>query len=157
MFCGGTTMGMVDIEVEKGTSFPKGSMLAINKNTKQVEMAADKEGLLVVGACASKTAKRPNGKWAVRIDQMGIYRFQNSTVNPIPRDSHQNCVCYVEKENTVSLKPGANAVDAGNVVSVDDNGVFVDISRFRPIELGFEKMSGVMDNLMYLLGITKLC
>jgi hypothetical protein len=97
----------------------KGIMIAITTNTKLAYKAADSANYVVVGV-NSETAAASGSIVA----KSGVYGFTNSATYPVTQ-AHIGSDCYVENEYTVSSSGGSNSIEAGKVVDVDSNYVWV--------------------------------
>ncbi|MCF6174824.1 MAG: hypothetical protein L3J71_03550 [Victivallaceae bacterium] len=98
-----------------------GSMVAIDKTTGEAEPAADAANLVVKGR-ANEYIDNTDDGLRVQIE-VGIFCWENSAGNAV---TDTDLICYVEDDQTVSSDPGDNAVIAGVVVDIDDDGVWVD-------------------------------
>jgi len=103
-----------------------GGMMAIDY-TDEVQMAANTQGLKVIGRCPDTVDNTDDGE-VVEVAGSpvvrGIFRYANSSTYAIPR-SAIGCICYVEDDNTVAGYASA-LVPAGIVHDVDSDGVWVD-------------------------------
>ena len=99
-----------------------GGMLAMNISTLEVQMASDSAGLVVLGRCPKYVDNTADSE--VSNVDFGVFQYANSTTYPLTK-AYIGKVCYVEDDNTVGHGPGTNAVKAGIVYDVDDEGVWV--------------------------------
>lgn len=91
--------------------------------------AADTAGLVVIGR-AQTGADNTDGLAAAKSVRVrrGVFRYQNSATNPVTK-AHRNTRGYIEDDTIISTDPGTNAVVAGEIVDVDDAGVWVDTRK----------------------------
>ena len=99
-----------------------GGMLAMNTSTMEAQMASDAPSLVVLGRCPRYVDNTFDGE-ASNVD-FGVFLYANSITYPLTK-AYTGKVCYVEDDNTVGYGPGTNAVKAGIVYDVDDEGVWV--------------------------------
>jgi hypothetical protein len=99
-----------------------GGMLAMNTSTMEVQMASDSAGLVVLGRCPKYVDNTFDGE--VSNVDFGVFQYANSTTYPLTK-TYIGKVCYAEDDNIVGHSPGTNAVKAGIVYDVDDEGVWV--------------------------------
>jgi hypothetical protein len=91
--------------------------------------AADTAGLVVIGR-AQTGADNTDGLAAAKSVRVrrGVFRYENSDTNAATK-AHRNTRGYIEDDTIVSTDPGNNAVVAGEIVDVDDAGVWVDTRK----------------------------
>lgn len=98
--------------------------MAVIDYTDEVQMAADTQGLRVIGLVGQYVDNTADGETIAKIYR-GIFRFANSATSPVPRSAIGQ-VCYVEDDHTVAGW-STNLVSAGIVHDVDSSGVWVDM------------------------------
>jgi len=124
-------LGMIDpLTVYDAEKMYVGGLMAVDY-TDEAHMAADTQGLKVVGLCSENVDNTDDGE-EVAAPLRGIYRLENSSSYPVPRSAVGE-ICYVEDDNTVAGY-STNFVPAGLVHDVDDDGVWVDM---RPEALAY--------------------
>ena len=103
--------------VKSGETLNDNEIVAVN-GSGTVQRADDASGLTVRGI-----AKNVRDGAAEIVN--GIYRFKNSTTNPLSR-AYAGKAAYIEDHETVG-STGTYGVVAGIVVDVTSDGVFVDM------------------------------
>lgn len=127
-------------------NFPEMPMASASKVLEAAEAFTEKLVMVAVKTSDGKAYKAAKETTALKVigvnynaqaigDNMvvleGIFRIDNDTVAPVT-NAHLNNYCDVKDEKTVSA-PGTSTwtapVKAGRVVSVTDEGVFVEIGK----------------------------
>jgi hypothetical protein len=108
-----------------------GELVARNAAGRAV-LASDTAALKVIGRaeCDADNTGGAAGDVEVTLKR-GCFQYDNSGTHAVT-DAHVGLVCYVEDEHTVSSDKGANAIVAGVVVEVDDNGVWIETGLAKP-------------------------
>lgn len=94
--------------------------------------ASDTAALKVIGRaeCDADNTGGNAGDVEVTVKR-GCFQYDNSGDNAVTK-AHIGLVCYVEDKNTVASDKGVNAIVAGVVHEVDDDGVWVDTTIAKP-------------------------
>ena len=91
--------------------------------------AADSAGLCVIGRIEEGVDNRNGAAGALNVEmRRGVFRWANRATHPASREDIGK-IAYVEDDQTVSLNPGQNAIEAGAIFDVDDDGVWVDTDK----------------------------
>jgi hypothetical protein len=91
-------------------------------NKGKVQAAGDTANMKVIGMFNDSVDNSDDGK-GVNI-KPGCYHLDNSATNAITED-HLFQPCYAEDDHTVSSDSGVNSVQAGIVIGIDADGVWV--------------------------------
>ncbi|MEI3038463.1 MAG: hypothetical protein V8T90_05260 [Victivallales bacterium] len=105
-------------EVASGTVFA-GSLAAQNASGKAVP-ASDTAGLVVLGR-----AEATVGAGETLLIRSGAFLFDNGTSTEALTVADIGAVCYIVDDHTVGKVGGTNAIPAGVVMDVTDDGVAV--------------------------------
>ena len=116
-------LGFRVFPIKDGEIMYAGGIGAVNTSTGEAEMASDSANL-VIGGRVESYVDNSNDGLKVKM-KVGCFRWNNSEAHPCTAAS-LNKVVYIEDDNTIANDPGNNAVVAGVLVEIDDNGVWVD-------------------------------
>ena len=106
------------VTLTAGGTIQQGGMVAVNASGAAVA-AADTSGLKVVGRAENKAASGEK----VKI-RMGVFGWDNDITNAVAATDFGK-LCYVVDDHTVSIDDQTNAVVAGVVKGIDEEGLVI--------------------------------
>ena len=106
------------VTLTAGGTIQQGGMVAVNASGAAVA-AADTSGLKVVGRAENKAASGEK----VKI-RMGVFGWDNDITNAVAATDFGK-LCYVVDDHTVSIDDQTNAVIAGVVKGIDEEGLVI--------------------------------
>lgn len=106
------------VTLTAGGTIYQGGMVAVNASGKAVA-ASDTSGLKVIGRAENQAAN--NEKVKVRL---GVFGWDNDETNAVAATDFGK-LCYVVDDHTVSIDDQTNAVVAGVVKGIDEEGLVI--------------------------------
>ena len=134
---------IVSLPIAASTTIYAGTLVAVDANGRAVP-ASDASGLRVIGrAEEEKTCGVTAGAESVQVKR-GIFRFANSATDAVDANDIGKSA-FVEDDKTVCEAGGTYKVNAGRVVQVDSDGVWIDTSRASlvPVSVAITSTNGV--------------
>jgi hypothetical protein len=120
---------LITLPVKANTVIHKGTKVARDADGWAVP-AADAAGLVVIGLAVTDVDNTDGANGALTVECERICALLgNSAANAVTK-AHVGKPCYVEDDQTVASAPGTNGIKAGEVIEVDDDGVWVEVGKF---------------------------
>lgn len=125
---------IVALTVAAATSLFAGGLAARNA-AGDIVAAADTANLEVLGRIEEDVDNSAGSAGDLTVNiRKDVFRYANSGDNALSK-AHVGNRCYVEDDATVASDPGDNNIVAGEVVAVDDDGVWVDTRKAPVLQL----------------------